>query len=233
MQAVHASTGWLVQAHNRYWSSDTPYATQNGGKYHFLFDESTKSAVPTEQLFWDSLFGTAVAESWGLRVYEQDWLWNLMGDPARRVTALGKDVGLARQWLLQMGRAAEKNNLTIQYCMPHMRHVLQSLEVSAVTQVRASGDYLLNEHQWRIGGQSIVLNALGLLPSKDGFWSTKYQEGHVYGPEGWEPAARRQAAVASLSAGPVAVGDGIGYSDASLIIRACMKVRQYIYVMFY
>ena len=109
--------------------------------------------------------------------------------------------------------------------MPYMRHILQSLEVAAVTQVRASGDYLLNKEQWRIGGQSIVLNALGILPSKDGFWSTEYQAGHICEPGAREPAARRQAAVAALSGGPVAIVDGIAFSNSELILRSCMKVQ--------
>ena len=29
------ATGWPVIGHNRYWSSDTPYARQNGGDFEF------------------------------------------------------------------------------------------------------------------------------------------------------------------------------------------------------
>ena len=28
-------------------------------------------------------------------------------------------------WLMQMGRGAERNGMTIQYCMSHVRHILQ------------------------------------------------------------------------------------------------------------
>ena len=37
-------------------------------------------------------------------------------------------------------------------------------------------------------------------------------------------APRLQAAVAALSAGPVAIGDKIGLSDVPLIMRSCRKV---------
>ena len=55
---------------------------------------------------------------------------------------------------LQMGEAAYRHGLTVQYCMPFPRHALQSLELPAVTQVRNSGDYVPNpvkEGQWRLG----------------------------------------------------------------------------------
>lgn len=32
---------------------------------------------------------------------------------------------IARMWLLQMGNAAERNGVNIQYCMPYPRHALQ------------------------------------------------------------------------------------------------------------
>ena len=42
---------------------------------------------------------------------------------------------------VQMGQAAEHQGQTIQYCMSHPRHIMQALEVPAVTNARASGDY--------------------------------------------------------------------------------------------
>ena len=42
---------------------------------------------------------------------------------------------VARDWLMQMGEAARKNGLTIQYCMSYPRHILQSLEIPVVTHV--------------------------------------------------------------------------------------------------
>ena len=134
-----------------------------------------------------------------------------------------------------MGSAAEKNGLTIQYCMPYIRHVLQSLEISAVTQARASDDYkpLVDSEQWRIGGQSILFNAVGISPSKDGIWTTTLQPGSPYGAQGRELHSRLQAAVLTLSTGPIAIGDGIGYSDVELILRSCMKVCHALYYRCY
>ena len=54
---------------------------------------------------------------------------------------LNFNASAARTWLLQMGTAAARNDLTIQYCMSHCRHIMQSVEIPAVTNARASGDY--------------------------------------------------------------------------------------------
>ena len=227
MEAIYNYTGWLLQAHNRYWSDETPYATH----FPFLNDESTGGAVPLTESFWNYLFGTPVS-AWGLRVYEQDWLFNEMDT---YVTQMLEDITLARQWLLQMGSAAAQSGINIQYCMPYIRFVLQSLEIEVVTQARASDDYvaglnisnpltnLSNVPNWKIGGQSLLFDALGLVPSKDGFWTTSVQPGNPYGLDRIEPFPRLESAVATLSAGPVQIGDGIGYSDTKLILKSCRK----------
>lgn len=61
----------------------------------------------------DGLYWCGHLCRWGLTVYEQDWLdiaFNFMD-------ALHSDINLGREWLLQMGRAADKNGISIQYCM--------------------------------------------------------------------------------------------------------------------
>ena len=51
------------------------------------------------------------------------------------------NVTIGRQWLRQMGKAAQKNGLTIQYCMSPSRHILESLEIPVVTQVSTKYKY--------------------------------------------------------------------------------------------
>jgi hypothetical protein len=77
----------------------------------------------------------------------------------------------ADTWLRQMGAAAATNNVTVQYCMLWPRFALQSLLLPSVTQARASGDYAPGNDQWRIGMVSLFLDALGLRPTKDSFFS--------------------------------------------------------------
>jgi hypothetical protein len=55
-------------------------------------------------------------------------------------------------------------------CMSHVRHVLQSVECPAITNVRASDDYHPGNEQWNVGTSSILAHALGVAPSKDNYW---------------------------------------------------------------
>lgn len=57
---------------------------------------------------------------------------------------------------MQMDRGVHEHNLGLQLCMAWPRHVLQSLEMSSVTQGRGSPDYNVKSdmgkgEQWRIG----------------------------------------------------------------------------------
>jgi len=220
LDAFFNATGWSIQGHNRYWSNLTTYAKQNGGPYDFLFNDRSGNwghiGVPTQQEFWDFLMETS--KRWGLVVYEQDWL----NDEFDNVDALRQDAQLGRQWLMQMGKAADKYGITIQYCMSLSRHILQSLEIPAVTQARASTDYHPGATQWNVGQTSIFAHAVGIAPTKDNYWSTSVQPGNPYKDNPTEPYTRLQSAVSTLSSGPVAPSDRIGYSDAALILKACM-----------
>ena len=117
MRFLRDRTGWPIVAHNRYWSGENVYAKQNGGDFDFIVEASTDEkhpgswAFPTDPRFWDALIGDAAAD-WGLATYEQDWLFNefsLMAAPLESAT-------LARSWLLEMGAAAARHDVTIQYC---------------------------------------------------------------------------------------------------------------------
>jgi hypothetical protein len=162
----------------------------------------------------------STSRKWGLAVYEQDWL-DVEFD---ELNALLESPTLGRQWLLQMGQAAEKNGLTVQYCMSLCRHALQSVEIPAVTQARASDDYHSGDtDQWNVLVTSILAHAIGLAPSKDNFWSTPVQPGNPYGPSRTEPFVRLQSATITLSAGPIAPSDAVGMSDVALIMKSCMS----------
>jgi hypothetical protein len=79
--------------------------------------------------------------------------------------------------------------------------ILQSSEFPAVTNARASQDYGAGGDNYKIGGSSLLLSALGLRASKDNFWT---------GPanaRGHETSPFLVAAVAALSGGPVGFAD--------------------------
>jgi len=97
--------------------------------------------------------------------------------------------------------------------------MMQSIEIQAVTQARASGDYHPGNDQWMIGLSSIFAHAIGVKPTKDNFWSTPGEIGR-YGND-TEPYNRLQAVVSTLSTGPVAPSDAVNSSDVALILRSC------------
>ncbi|KAK3742202.1 hypothetical protein RRG08_056560 [Elysia crispata] len=216
-KGLYEKTQLPIACHNRYWDNDTTYARYNGGKYNFISDVKTGYAVPDDQQFWLDLFNSTKA--WGpFILYEQDWL----NEETDRNLALLSNLTLGAEWLTQMGHAAEKHGITIQYCMSYGRHILQSLQIPAVTQARASDDYQPARPeitQYKIGITSMFVDALNLAPSKDTFWSTNVQPGNPY--HGYEAAPYLQTLIATLSGGPVGPGDGLGYANNKILTRCC------------
>eukprot|EP00731_Ephydatia_muelleri_P018789 Em0011g829a len=201
---VVQKTGWPILAHNRYWSADTDYAKQNGGQYDFVIEGDY--ALPNDSSFWQFLLSSSQRD-WDLWVYEQDWLYTIYND----LPALQRDLFLGRDWLLQMGKAAAELGITIQYCMPWTRHILQSVEIPSVTQVRVSDDYQPGNYQWVIGDTTILAHAVGLAAFKDDFHTTGVQSHCQFGTEQY-PAL--EAYVAALSGGPVGPSDTVGPLEA-------------------
>ena len=209
----HQELGLPLIAHNRWWAPKPSYAKQQGGAYEWI--EEAEHSVPNDAQFWLDLFANAT--EWGLEVYLQDWLNQEFTD----TTALHTQIGLARTWLMQMGHGANASGMVIQYCTPLIRQLLQSVEIEAVRQSRASSDYEPGRsEQWDIRYMSLLLFSLGVAAHKDVWWSTASQPGNPYTP-GYEPNPDLQALVATLSAGPVMPGDGIGYTNVSLVNMSC------------
>jgi len=217
LQPVHAAIGMPFVAHNRYWDAKTVYAKQNGGGYDFIVE--SKLAIPTEERFWVDLLTNATA--WGLSVYEQDWLHNEFEGLQATLTS----ATLGRDWLLQMGRGAEAAEVTIQYCMPYPRHVLQSVEVPAVTQSRASDDYSPQNDQWSLGVSSILYHAVGLAPWKDDTWTSTARQDCPSGTHHFahdtETAPVLELMVSTLTTGPVGPSDLIGSENRANILSTC------------
>jgi hypothetical protein len=207
-------TGWPVVAHNRFWSSDTDYSMSNGGNFHFI-EDSNNVALPSDRYFWSSLFDET-KKTFDLAVYEQDWLYVQSSMPS-----ILNDLFLGRTWLMEMGQAAVDAKLTIQYCMPWPRHLLQSLEIPAVTQARASQDYLPSTQQWRIGDTAMLTNALGLSAFKDTFQTNPDESKCKTVDKEKYPAL--ETYIAALSGGPVGVGDAAFSFNATLLQATCMS----------
>ncbi|CAF1238587.1 unnamed protein product [Adineta ricciae] len=205
-----------LAAHNRYWSYDTVYKRN----YSFALDENNQKALPIgNDSFWIDLL--TQAHDWGLVLYEQDWL----SPQTIEFSPLLSDIQLGQQWLSSMGQAADQIGINIQYCMSLPRHILSALLIPRVTQARASTDYALHlegeVQQWAIGISSMFLDAIGLAPFKDVFWSTSIQPDAPYKSNPKEVLPEREAFIATLSTGPVSPGDAINYTNKDLIMKCC------------
>eukprot|EP01062_Namystynia_karyoxenos_P072843 TRINITY_DN693_c0_g1_i1.p1 TRINITY_DN693_c0_g1~~TRINITY_DN693_c0_g1_i1.p1 ORF type:complete len:850 (+),score=240.54 TRINITY_DN693_c0_g1_i1:91-2550(+) len=214
MAGFFNKTQWPQQLHNRYWSNNTSYAKANGGQYNFILDGS-KVAMPDDQTFWNDLIANKT--STGAFMYEQDWLFSQF-DMSK---TLGESATMGVTWMTQMNNGAVHANQTIQMCMSYVRNILQSVTMSQVTNSRASDDYHPGNNQWNTGTTALLAHAVGIAPSKDNYWSTAVQPGTHYGNKTKEPHSRFQAAVISLTNGPVAPSDMVGGSDPALIMRCC------------
>ncbi|KAL0489137.1 hypothetical protein AKO1_013847, partial [Acrasis kona] len=195
--------------HNRWWSIDNEYQK----KYKFAVEKDM--ALPLEQAFWDDLMSRS--RLWGVNIYEQDWL--ITQTKGMKVTQ--DNVHVASNWLTQMGRAAAKYGMTIQYCMSLPMDLLQSTLIQAVTHTRVSHDYKSHTNSWEIGRSSLLAWAVGLFPFKDVMVTTTNQPGEKRYYTGPEKNPELQTIISALSNGPIGIGDKMGYHNKELIMSTC------------
>ena len=88
-------------------------------------------------------------------------------------------------------------------------------------QIRVSHDNVPGVWYNQIVGESELLAyAVGIAPFKDTFWTTAVQAGSPYGPNRTEPSPALNAAIATLSCGPVLPGDAMGLTNLTLLSRS-------------
>lgn len=150
--------------------------------------------VSIDPQYWSMIAG--YLKSSGVAVYEQDWL------NAQAQTAFNLNDGDA--FLGGMAAAMAQQGLDVQYCMPSPRHFLESSKYSNLTNMRVSDDRF-NQNRWTsfLYGSRLA-SALGVWPFSDVFMSSETQN----------------LLLATLSAGPVGVGDPIGALSATNLLRA-------------
>ncbi|HEV2271584.1 MAG TPA: hypothetical protein VGR92_19205 [Steroidobacteraceae bacterium] len=139
--------------------------------------------------FWN---GTAsYLHDAGVVVYEQDWL-NENARPAVNLTD-------PPQFLGNMARAMGDDGIAIQYCMPLPGYFLASTRYPDLETIRVSDDRFQRSRWDGFLYGSALAHAVGLWP-----WSDVFMSGEL-----------PQLILATLSAGPVGVGDALGQIDAS------------------
>ena len=181
---------------------------------------SAEYALPMTSDLWVHIMTDPRGPGATMDVYEQDWL-NIQ---TQHIPELTQNATLGRQWLLQMNEGAEVTGKHIQMCMSLTRHILQSLEMSQVSQARASHDYTAAPAiQWTVGLSGMLASAVGIAPSKDNAWSQTHQPlaNNTYHDSRTEPRFRLQSAVMTLSRGPVAFSNQIGLSNKTVIMHTC------------
>jgi hypothetical protein len=145
--------------------------------------------VMTDPRYWADLMG--YLQAGGVVTYEQDWL-GAQAQPDYELSA-------PRQFLDNMASTAAQHGLTLQYCMPLPRHVLQTVEYSNLTTMRVSDDRFDRDRWDTFLYTSRLASALGVWPWSDVFMSTE----------------RNNLLLADLSAGIVGIGDALGTADAT------------------
>ncbi|NVM05081.1 MAG: hypothetical protein HWN67_22360 [Candidatus Helarchaeota archaeon] len=214
IEALQKKLGKPITCHGRWFHGRSEYTKQF--KFHIVGRTLNPWGLPLEFEFWDMLMKRA--KSWGLVMYEQDW----MNNQFRKFKYLRNDVLHARKWLLDMGNAAAKYGITLQYCMATPAMYLQSIELNNVTNARMGGDYNARfpktgyvPHLTQV---PIFGYAIGLWPSKDTFRSSS-QPGLFYK----EKFTELETLLSILSAGIVGPGDPIGYLNRKLLIKTCRE----------
>ena len=194
--------------HLRHFSNMSPYFQR------MEVWRDTEQAHPVDPHFYDKLF--AQAEGWGAIQVEHDWLSSCyLG-----VRGLRAVPGRATAWQQGVDAAAADRALSLLWCMATPADFCETVGLDRITAIRTSGDYryfLGNASLWCwfLYGNAFA-RALGLWPFKDVFLSSRDGEGL----DG-DPHAELEALLASLSAGPVGIGDRVGRTDRSLVMRTC------------
>eukprot|EP00930_Biecheleria_cincta_P043057 TRINITY_DN29601_c0_g1_i1.p1 TRINITY_DN29601_c0_g1~~TRINITY_DN29601_c0_g1_i1.p1 ORF type:complete len:738 (-),score=113.50 TRINITY_DN29601_c0_g1_i1:156-2369(-) len=211
MAYIQAKLGVPMVMHNRQWSPKSDYVKHEPYNWY----KSEKAAVPEDPTAFFKYFFKQ-QEGWGLAMYEQDW----MCTEYDQVEALQRNISMADDWLRGMALGAASSGRTVQYCMPYPYDLLSAAAYPAVTNARATGDYIDRETQWAIGATSMFYWAIGILPFKDGFYSSNLPQvgGQVVGPETQPDRAALMAALSGAMVGPM---DGINLLNASRVMSSC------------
>jgi hypothetical protein len=160
--------------------------------YHQQYTMS--GSVVTDPAYWNTV--AMYLASSGVSTYEQDWL------DAKAQTNF--DLTNPDLFLNNIATAMAQQNLTIQYCMASARHFLHSLWHNNVTTIRTSEDRMQPSHWTNFLYTSRLASALGLWPFSDVLMSA--ETGNLL--------------LATLSGGPVGVGDPIGSLNAANLAKA-------------
>jgi hypothetical protein len=178
-----------------------PLATHNrwvdpASPYHQKYKISGLAALDPQ--WWDDI--TGYIHSCGVVTYEQDWLDRIYKfSPEFSSTADAGEV-----FLREMARACRERGMTMQYCMALPCFFMEGSRYENLTTIRASNDGF-GPTRWNdFLYTSRLASSLGLWPWSDVFSS----------------AESDNVLLATLSAGPVGIGDAIGKESKANIFKS-------------
>lgn len=148
--------------------------------------------------YWDELANYAAAN--GIAIYLQDWL-----DATYKYSPeLHAVPGKGELFMDGMAAAMAAHGITMQYCMAYPLHMLQGVKYPNLTTIRAAGDGLTRSKWTQLAFNARLIHELGAWPATDVM------------PSG-DTAAML---FATLSGGPVGVGDAFEKLDRANIFKA-------------
>ncbi|CAK0845740.1 unnamed protein product [Prorocentrum cordatum] len=166
--------------------------------------------------FYDWFFAKGLTV--GMVSFEPDF----MNQNYNCVPAFTRSATNATIWQHGMADAALAKNLSIQWCYAAPTDVLASLKMPAVTNFRVSTDFCYG-NSWDVGVSSLLVWAVAAAPSKDTLWTSDNGRFQVAGcpwtPDHENPGTELHVVLALMTTGPVGISDGIGFTNARLIMR--------------
>ncbi|HEX3875406.1 MAG TPA: hypothetical protein VHW24_00375, partial [Bryobacteraceae bacterium] len=184
LASFQTNLGLPLMTHARWIDASSPYRQQY----------KVSGNVSTDPGYWSQV--AAYLKGAGVAIYEQDWL----SGPALTDFNLTD----ANSFLDNMAAAMAAQGLTMQYCMPTSRHILQSAKYPNLTTIRGSEDRFGPTRWTNFLFASRLIGAAGAWPFADNFLSSETSN----------------LLLATLSAGPVGVGDPIGTLNKANLLRA-------------
>jgi len=181
--AFQKQLGLPLVAHNRWIDDHSPYR-----KKHAI-----SGNVSVDPRLWADWMRYLRAS--GVRAYEQDWLSG-PAVPERNLTS-------GELFMDAMAKAAGKEGIALQYCMPLPRHFLQGTRYSNLLTIRVSGDRFVKGHWTSFLFNGRLASALGEWPWTDVFMSSETSN----------------LLLSTLSASIVGVGDALGEIDRANLNR--------------
>jgi hypothetical protein len=132
--------------------------------------------------------------------YEQDWLDRIY----KYSPAFSSNLDTAETFLDNMAGACWEQGITLQYCMPYPCHFLQGSRYANLTTIRTSDDQFNSNHWNNFLYTSRLAASLGIWPWADVFKSSE----------------TANVLLATLSAGPVGIGDAKGTETMTNLLQA-------------